>query len=223
MWYSGGMSEIIDVVTRFYYPEWDDDVQTRYDFWVNECLSRLNDQTDSGFRLNVWVDDGPHGTGGVYVPEVGVAPVNFFTVTLPELEGWEGFANWGDVHGFEGSRVMIGLDSDDMVSPKFIETVRKESEGRESNVLVSFQPTKLDLKSGNRYRMKNYRLRNKCSPIFAMIQPDPDDRVFPYYKGHYRLPKDDRWDTVWVGEGLCQMGIHHLNSRTTIVKEDRLT
>ena len=216
------MSEIIDVVTRFYYPEWDDDVQTRYDFWVNECLPRLNDQTDLGFRLNLWVDDGPHGTSNMKTPSgVGAVDINFFTVNLPDLNGWEGFANWGNVQGFDGSRVMVGLDSDDLVSPKFIETVRKESENRNRNTLVSFQPTKLDIASGDVYRMKNYRSRNKCSPVFAMIQPDPDDRVFPYYRGHYRMPNDDRWDMVYLGEGYCQMGIHELNALTTISRDDR--
>lgn len=210
------MTEIIDVVTRFYYPEWDDDVQFRYDFWVNKCLSRLDDQTDLGFRLNVWVDDGPHGTAGVEVPKVGAERVNKFTVALPELDGWEGFAHWDNVHGFEGGRVIVGLDSDDLVSPDFIETVRKEAEGRVSNTLVSFQPTKLDIKTGFEYTMKQYQPRLKCSPVFAMIQPDPADRVFPYYRGHYRLPNDDRWEMVYLGEGFCKMGIHDLNALTTI-------
>jgi hypothetical protein len=212
------MSDRIAVITRFHFDEDSKDFEWRYEYYKDKVLPCLLAQTDQDFCINIWCE--PHHDE---LFKSLSDKINIIRIDKTNFH-WNGnsirdFANWSGVEGMDIAKIQVGLDSDDLLEPDFIAKVRELSVGDKAR-LMSFQPIKLDVKSGKKYKMKNYEMRKRCSPVFATYQPK--DNVFAYYRSHYRMNKDPRWEVIYIPEGYCTMSIHSFNNRTKIIGEDEL-
>jgi len=112
-------------------------------------------------------------------------------------------------------------DSDDLLSKHYVARIRKEIAKRpDKSLLVSFQPYKLDLASGQRYRLATRYHRQQPSMFLSLYQPDQKNYRYIYECNHRRL-----WQicprVVTVPEGYCDLVVHGGNCHTKIGERDR--
>lgn len=212
------MTDTISICTRFHFDKDSPNFQWRYEYYRDSVLPRILNQTDQNFIINIWCEPWHDELFKSLSERINIFRVNVKT----EFPGGhlKDFARWDAITGLEPAKIQVGLDSDDLIESNFLEKVRELSYGNK-NRLISFQPVKLSLNSGTKYRMKNYKSRRKCSPIFAMYQPV---RIkYPYYRSHYRLPEDIRWKSIiYIPEGYCYMSIHDNNVSTKVTNRDKI-
>jgi hypothetical protein len=204
----------IAVITRFHYLQDGPDYRWRFDYYAKEVLPRLLAQTDQGFDLWVWCE--PWQDAEI----LGLSPrINIFRAAYKKRDSrfFIDYTHWEDVTGLPKYKIQIGLDSDDLVRPDFIAKVRGLCAGPDS-IHVGFQPLKLDVKTGKKYRMDQYT-HKRGSPIFAFYQPGPDFK-FAYHTSHLIMPTLAQHQTI-VPEGLVFMTIHDRNDSTGIKRTDK--
>jgi hypothetical protein len=212
----------VAVITRFHYPKGHPDFKWRLDFYKNEVFPRLLTQIDQEFDIWLWIE--PH-----HEKQVKFDPrINTFTVDCNVRKNQYGHfidhTPWSKVKGLPKYDVQVGLDSDDLVEPKFISKIKRLATGNKS-IHISFQPIKMDMKTGKKYQMRfcgnktKYNAENGTSPVFAIYQPRKDKYKFAYEHDHLFIFK--HFDMLkLVGEGYVYMGIHGKNDSTRITKKD---
>lgn len=211
------MKNKIVVITRFHYPLNHPDFAWRFEYYKKEVFPRLLAQTDQGFDIAIWCE--PHHEDLFKQLHSGPGLITFQAeYQKRDSHLFIDYTDWSKVTGLEKYETQIGLDSDDLVEPTFIATVRSLAQGDKS-ILMSFQPTKYDLATGKRYQMRQYDA-GYGSPIFAFYQPDGSHFKFAYHTSHLRMPLvADK--VVLVKEGLVQMSIHGKNDSTKIKPTDK--
>ena len=208
-------------ITRFHYPENTLSWRWRLDFYSDEVLPRILAQADSGFDIWVWCEPWQDNTIKSLSPRIRT-----FTGKWEPRSGpyFVDFTEYGDLKNLPKYQIQIGLDSDDLIEPGFVERVHQLCKGNKS-IFVSFQPYKLNISTGQKYEFApnwKYKKRNLGSPIFAFYQPNLDHRFkFLYHASHLVMPNFANVHII-EPEGLASMGIHHLNDSTTIEPGDLL-
>jgi hypothetical protein len=206
-------------ITRFHYPLDHPDFKWRFNYYKEQVLPRLQNQT---IPVQIWVWCEPHHEH--LFKELGV---NTFqaTYTPEKVKHFTDFTSYKNTIGLPMFDVQIGIDSDDLAYPDLAEKALEEikSSGKEK-VLLSFQPLKFDLKTKRKYVMPNYQKKNRCSPCYAIKQPkDINSYKFIYYRCHYRMNTDLFFDQViHVNNTYVMMTIHDLNDTTKIKPTDQL-
>ena len=204
----------IAFIIRFHYKKDDERFDWRFKFFKEEVLPRINSQSFKDFDVCVWCNSWHKGL----FEELGVKTFHA-TYEKKDTKHFTDFTNWENVHGLEKYDVQIGLDSDDLVEPTLVETTVSLLQNKKGNVLISFQPIKIDIKSKKKYKMRNYKKTKRCSPCFAILQTDKTDYRFAYYRSHFKM-NFDKWDEVLYVDNQVAMAIHHQNDSTIISKGD---
>lgn len=122
----------------------------------------------------------------------------------------------GDDH-LEDDDVQLALDSDDMISHHFLDRVTRLWEKGEPYIRT-WQPTKLDLRTGKRYRMSMRYSADTPSMFYAVY--NPTDRVRIYARTHTRMGELAPTELVTDGPGVTAC-IHDDNHLMTIVSGDK--
>lgn len=209
----------IAVITRLHYTKDDPRFLPRLKMFENYALASLKAQTDQDFDICVWAEPWHKEQVEALDPRIKV-----FNAEWRKREG-EGvhkyfidYTTFDKVSGLAPYVTVIGLDSDDELDPRGIETVRELSNG--TRKAISFQPVKRDLTTGVRYKMKSYRHRHKMSPIFALHQPD-EPYLFAYQYGHYSEMPNQFKVIIYIPEGETYLNVHDFNASTKVTKEDQ--
>lgn len=210
------------IITRFHYPEGDNNYKWRFDYYKNEVLPRLLAQTDNDFDIWIWCE--PWQKTRL---EQLHYKIHTFSATYAKRDShlFIDYTPYSSTEGLPMYAIQIGLDSDDLVRPNFIKRVHELCQG-EFTRHISFQPKKYDIKTGKKYLMDQYTI-NRGSPIFAHYQPDylfgragaEENFKFAYHTSHLRMPLLAQ-EVILVPEGLVFMSIHDLNDSTKIKAKD---
>lgn len=200
------------LIQRLHYPEGSKEFDWRFRFWKDNVLPYIKNQTDKNFDHWVWCEK--HHEHLFHELGVNTFQVNHKTTFGRNIHDYTEYSN---VENLPKYPIQISIDSDDRPSKEIVEKVRSLATG-DSPKLISFQPVKVN--KGRRYRMKNYQKLNRCSAIFAMYQPSLDNYRWAYYRSHYRMPNDEYWETIHIGEGYADVFIHGHNHSTHIMEGD---
>lgn len=205
----------ISFITRFHFPIDSKDFAWRFEYYKKEVLPRILNQTIQDFDICIWCEDWHADLFKALSPKIKI-----FKATYEKRDStyFIDYTLWENVIGLEKYNVQVGLDSDDLIEPNFIEKVISLCNG-DKTIQISFQPIKLNIKTGEKYHMRIYN-EKQGSPIFAFYQPVIDNNFkFAYHTSHLRMPLiADK--TICVPEGYCCMSIHDLNDSTNIKLTD---
>jgi pyruvyltransferase len=170
-------------------------------------------QTDQDFDIYIWC--GKHH-GEIFR---NLHPkIKTFRATYDKRDShlFIDYTSYDRTIGLPKDSIQVGLDSDDLLEPEFVERIKRECVGDKS-IHISFQPTKYDIRANKEYIMDEYTLE-RGSPIFAIYQPEYN--YFAYHTSHLRLPRF--FDEKRIISGYTKMSIHQLNDSTGIKKSDKL-
>jgi hypothetical protein len=197
----------ITTITRFHYPiekKESKEYKWRLAFFRDEVLPRIK-----GVDINVWCNDWQRDE----IEALGVKTFYAETETRKNKMGYfVDFVEWKNVKGLKKYDIQIGLDSDDLIEPEFIDKV-KECSGDQS-IFMSFQSEKIDIKTGKKYKMpRDYSKQG--SAIFAIYQPNKENYLFAYQDSHLKMPKYfDKF--IFIPTGYCYVNVHNYNDSTKI-------
>ena len=201
----------ITTITRFHYPRKHKDKKEykwRFNFFKDKVLPRIKAQDTD---INVWCNDWQRDS----LEELGVNAFNVDTKTRTNKLGYfVDFADWSKVEGLKKYDIQIGIDSDDLITSNLVDKVKEVCSEKEQSTHISFQPIKVDLKTGKQYDMKR-TYNKKGSPIFAIYQPDKENYLFAYENSHLLMPIYFR-EKVFINKGYCYISVHNYNDSTTI-------
>ncbi len=185
--------------------------QRRLDYYRDAVLPRLlkDDRAD----IAVWCYPHHEDKISALSPRIQTFQVDCTPVRL-KGKWWQAHADWDKVHGLPQYKIQIGLDSDDLIAPGFLDKLFSVAKGNEP-LHISFQPYVLDLSTGKCYHAKRVYSKEFGSPIFALYQPDPTNYRFAYFTEHTRLGRFFE-HTIIVPEGYCTMTIHGSNDSSNI-------
>jgi hypothetical protein len=209
------MSNKISFITRFHYLETSNEFLWRFDYYKNNVLPRILNQTNTDFDIWIWCEK-KHDEMFKSLSN----KINTFSATYLKRDSkyFIDYTTWNEVKGLPKYNIQIGLDSDDLIEPTFVEKVKELSIGNKT-IFISFQPMKLDIKNNKKYLMDKYTTK-RGSPIFAFYQPDLTDFKFAYHTSHLLMPNIvDK--VILIQEGYCYMSIHNLNDSTKIKPTDK--
>jgi hypothetical protein len=209
------------IITRFHYPKNSKGWDWRYQFYSNEVLPRILAQTDNNFDIWIWCEPWQNDSLKSLSNRISTFTGQW---DYQNSSLFSDFTDYSKLNGLPKYQIQIGLDSDDLIEPGFIEHVHELCHGNKS-IFVSFQPYKLDIVSNKKYKfnpMNRYEKINRGSPIFAFYQPVLNDNFkFAYHASHLKMPQYAS-KHIFEPEGLVSMGIHHLNDSTRIWPGDIL-
>jgi len=201
------------IITRFHYPEskkGSKEYKWRFNYYKDKILPKVKNQTDKDFDINVWCNDWQRES----LEELGISTFQVNTKTRTNKLGYFiDFADWSEVEGLKKYDIQIGLDSDDYITPEFIKKVKDIASNQIRSTFISFQPEKVDIKTGNKYPMKR-TYNHQGSPVFAIYQPHGDYK-FAYETSHLLMPKEFK-NFYFVDKGYCYVSVHDYNDSTSI-------
>lgn len=205
------------VITRFHYPENDQGFKWRFEYYRDVTLPALLAQTDQDFDIWIWCETWHFNTFRELHPRINVFNVDYeYRRTGKHGQYFQDASPWAKVHGLPYYELQIALDSDDLLEPAAIETIKGAAFRCSQRTCISVQPLKLDIKTGKRYQMRGYP-GHRASPCYAIYQPTTltDNFMFLYHDSHMKIAAycDNKID---LAEGLVLMSIHDLNDSTEI-------
>lgn len=203
------------VIIRFHYQENDPRFEWRFAYFKAMVLPRILNQSVSHFDIAIWCNEWHEER----FEKLSNRIVTFRTKEDPTRRKgiyFVDFAPWNEVRGIPKYEIQSGLDSDDLITPDYIETIEKtiaeKSGGKPMH--LSFQPLifstqKLGTQSiGITYHPK------KGSAFFSIYQPAGTEPYrFAYENSHLKLwkffPK-----SITLPKGKCWATAHNLNEST---------
>ena len=208
-------------IIRFHYAKEDPRVEWRFAYFVKEVLPRIKAQTVQGFdiciRTSPWHKEMFEQLG---LKTFSVTDEAAKYKTLNGKQYFYDFVPFSDVYGLEKYDVQMGLDSDDLVEPRYVETIMDTIReftalmSEDKSLHISFQPSTVNIRNGKRVvgQMPPYS-PTKGSAFFALYQPNKENYVFAYCGSHLTL-----WEhadhSVTLPVGYCMATIHDINEST---------
>lgn len=126
------------------------------------------------------------------------------------------FAPWHQVLGMAKYDIQSGLDSDDLVSENYIETIQRIVMEHPANksLHISFQPEIFNSETLKTYPIGSTYTEKRGSAFFSIYQPDKNHYKFAYEKSHLFIGKDmDK--SIIMPKGFCWATVHGNNYSTT--------
>lgn len=202
------------IIIRLHYKD-DKEFYKRLSFFRTLTLPSILRQTDQDFDICIWCED-KHKE----VIESLNNKIKTFNVTkladYPEHRHKKGFhidfTYWEDVVGLDKYDIQLGLDSDDIIFPEYVE---KAKEALQYVNHVSFQPYIFELPTLKTYTCPIIYTEERGSALFG-IKPDKDNYIFAYEQSHLQLPKI--LGSSKVIQGHCAFTVHENNTSTYLYK-----
>jgi len=200
---------------RFHYAKDHPDFEWRFNYFKKEVLPRILNQTQQDFDICIWCEKHHEELFRSLSPKIKT-----FQATYEKRESayFIDYTPFENTVGLERYNIQIGLDSDDLIVSDFFAKVNSLCVGN-NKLHISFQPIKLDIKSGDKYLMKQYT-KIDGSPVFVLYQPSLANYIFAYHTSHRKIHQFAD-ETILIPEGFCYMSIHDLNDSTDIKSYDR--
>jgi hypothetical protein len=206
------------VISRMIYEEDDPKFEERLSLYKTLCLPRLRLQTEKNFDIGVLCNR-KHAH---FFKELGIIPFHRkdkWTGQKPD-RFWSCMTKWDELEGLEKYDIQTNLDSDDLVSDRFIEriqsAVQKEIDnGFIGSLHIHFQPRLFELHTlTDKAQRKRYD-NKEGSAFFSLYQPDKENYIYIGQDSHRRMPIYMS-KSILIGEGYCWICVHDNNDSTNM-------
>ena len=208
-------------IIRFHYEKDDPRFEWRYKYFINEVLPRIKAQTEQDFdiciRCNSWHKE-LFESLGLKTFHVENEVVSY--KQGPRLKYFHDFVPFERTVGLDKYDVQMGLDSDDLIEPGYVETlmnaIRKQvKQTPDKTIHVCFQPKTVNIRDGKRIVKPMLKYTpTRGSAFMGLYQPDKGDNYkFVYCESHMTLWKHSDTSIV-LPDGYCYATIHDINEST---------
>lgn len=202
-------------IIRFHYEENDKRFPWRLDFFKNEVLPRIKNQTFKDFDICI-------GCNQWQVKIFQELGLKTFTADWPvrykNNRFFHDFVKFEDLQGLEKYDVQFGLDSDDLIEENYVQTAMLEIQNhirlhRSSSFHLSYQPKLFRWKDRRIERMNKYNVQ-RGSAFMCLYQPITENNYrFIYEESHITIIKKAVYKKI-IPEGFCYAVAHDLNEST---------
>jgi hypothetical protein len=207
----------IGVIIRFHYEKDDPRFNWRFNHFKEEVLPRLKNQTYKNFDICL-------GVNPWQIPLFKDLDVKTFTADWnirykvnknnPNKKYFHDFISFEELKGLDKYNIQIGLDSDDLVEPKYVEIIKKEVERHikknpDKSLHLCYQPQLI--RNGKKEQMMGYGI-NRGSAFMGLYTPE-DKHYFIYSSSHMIMPKKADCFKL-LPEGYCYAAAHSYNEST---------
>lgn len=205
-------------IIRFHYSSKDLRFKWRFEYFKNEVLPRILNQTEQDFDICIRCNPEHNELFKSLHPKIKTFQVEneFVEYKQSKLNGkkyFEDFVEWDRVLGLEKYDVQMGLDSDDLIEKDYFSIIKELVYKNIGTTLhICFQPKLFRLSTGKTKPMRTYS-EKRGSAFFALYQPSKDNYKFAYCMSHIILGRIAE-KTIVVPEGHCMATAHDINEST---------
>ena len=205
-------------IIRFHYEENDPRFAWRFQYFKESVLPRILAQTEQDFEIAIRCNPAHDQLFKDLSEKIRVFHVRGEYVAYKKEKYFYDFVEWDRVIDLPRYELQLGLDSDDLIEPNYLEWVRKTRRGMPDHETthICFQPQLLDVKTGEIHPIKQVYSSTKGSAFFAIYQPATvEPYVFAYQESHLTIGRHFT-NKIVMPEGICFASCHHLNESTHI-------
>jgi len=211
------------VIIRFHYPKGSPIFKWRLAYFKAMVLPRLLNQTNKDFDIAIRCNPEHRKIFESLNKKIRTFDVKPGTGTrrIKKVHGknyFLDFVRWDDVVGLGKYEIQSGLDSDDLISLDYIQTIKDEIKKNDSNrsLHISFQPDIFDMYGLKKMSIGCMYSDKRGSAFFTIYQPkDKKKYIFAYEASHLVLPLMFE-KSVILPVGKCWATVHGLNESTTL-------
>jgi len=203
-------------IIRFHYAKDDARFEWRLKYFKEEVLPHIRAQTEKRFDVCIRCNPAHYDL----FDNLGCKPFRvkneYAGYVLSEnrtAKYFYDFVKWEDCVNLAQYDIQIGLDSDDLIAPAYVERIKSECARSKTSLHIHFQPEDYFLKTRT---IKPHRQRYKDgygSPFFALYYPDKSEYHHCYEASHRLLHKLAA-KSIYIPSGYCWMTIHDQNEST---------
>ncbi len=208
-------------IIRFHYEKEDPRFEWRFEYFKKDVLPRILAQTDQNFTIAIRCNEWSKPLFEALSDRIVTFTVKNERVLYKKSRNkkyFYDFAKWEEVEGLPQYDLQLGLDSDDLISPPYLETVRdyvnfyaESTPGK--SVHICFQPLLLNVETGQESLIGQTYTPTMGSAFFALYQPDKKHYLFAYEVSHLKI--GTLMDTSMVlPSGYCWASVHKHNEST---------
>jgi hypothetical protein len=205
-------------IIRFHYEENDPRFAWRFAYFKDQVLPRILAQTDQDFEIAIRCNPAHDQIFKDLSPRIRVFHVREEYAAYKNERYFFDFVPWDRVIDLPRYELQLGLDSDDLVEPFYLDRLRKMLRGMPDHETthICFQPQLLDVKTGAIHPIRQVYGPTKGSAFFGIYQPaGTEPYVFAYQESHLSLPRHFI-NKIVMPEGACFASCHDLNESTHI-------
>lgn len=193
----------------------------RLAWYKAEVLPRLFAQTDRSFDIAIQCNPAHIDR----VKEISCAVIPFTNRNWDKPRGGERifmpsripkFTRWEDVVGLGKYDIQSNLDSDDFISPEYIQRVKEEvmKSDLSKPLHIHFQPEVIDTRTKTTKKMRHKYGKRSGSAFYSIYQPNTNDYIFVRDGSHIHMPMKFE-KSVLVPEGYCWIVCNEDNYKTS--------
>lgn len=207
-------------IIRFHYAKDDPRFTWRFEYFKSKVLPRIHDQTIKDFdiciRCNPWHDE-LFKNLGLKIFHIDEEVVRYKGSGRKKY--FHDFVLFERCIGLEKYDLQMGLDSDDLIEPNYVERFIQEIENIKEKfpmktIHLCFQPQSINIRNGQRKIGEFHEYTPmKGSAFMALYQPKKENYKFIYCESHMTLWKHADFSKV-LPRGYCYATIHDINEST---------
>jgi hypothetical protein len=209
------------LIIRFHYAEDDPRFVWRFNYFKWEVLPRILAQTVSDFdiaiRCNPWHNRLFQSLSDRIITfQVKDEYVKYRPPTIHGKVFFYDFIPWENVIGLKKYEIQSGLDSDDLIAPNYMQTIREEiaEHNPKQSLHISFTPEIFNTKTKQTYPISDTYNPQKGSAFMTLYQPDFEKTYhFVYEISHLKLGTLAK-RSITLSKGYCWASVHDHNEST---------
>jgi hypothetical protein len=201
-------------IIRFHYKEDDQRFEWRLKYFKEDVLPRIRAQTEKRFDVCIRCNPAHYGL----FENLGCKPFRvkneYAGYVLSEnrtAKYFYDFVRWEDCTDLAQYDIQIGLDSDDLIAPNYVERIKLECGKSKTSLHIYFQPGDYFLKT--KTVKPHWEQYKDGSAFFALYYPDKSEYHHCYEISH-RLLHTLAAKSIYIPSGYCWMTIHDQNEST---------
>ena len=204
------------LIIRFHYGKEDPRFDWRFSYFKAVVLPRILNQTRKDFDICIWCNKWHDEIFKSLSSRIKIFHSKKETIKYRILKGkkyYYDFIEYEDLEGLDKYEIQSGIDSDDLISRDYIDTIVKYLKNEKGKTHLCFQPKTFNLKTLAIKPMLPYHSK-RGSPFLSLYQPNKEDNYkFIYCDSHISMWRYAK-KSIIIPSGHCFMTIHYLNEST---------
>jgi len=204
------------LIIRFHYEKEDPRFDWRFSYFKAVVLPRILNQTREDFDICIWCNKWHDEIFKSLSSRIKIFHAKKDTIKYKILKGkkyYYDFIEYEDLEGLDKYEIQSGIDSDDLISRDYIDTIVKYLKNEKDKTHLCFQPKTFNLKTLAIKPMLPYHSK-RGSPFLSLYQPNKEDNYkFIYCDSHISMWRYAKKSIV-IPSGHCFMTIHYFNEST---------
>lgn len=204
------------LIIRFHYEKEDPRFDWRFSYFKTMVLPRILNQTRKDFDICIWCNKWHDEIFKSLSSRIKIFHAKKDTIKYKILKGkkyYYDFIEYEDLEGLDKYEIQSGIDSDDLISRDYIDTIVKYLKNEKDKTHLCFQPKTFNLKTLAIKPMLPYHSK-RGSAFLSLYQPNKEDNYkFIYCNSHISMWRYAKKSIV-IPSGHCFATIHYLNEST---------